>query len=127
MKEATIPADLLELKARLGAWRDGRRHRREPIPDDLRQAVIEISRRYLPSLVRRTLKLDPRRLKTGPAKKPGQSRHQPQTAFFKLPPEVARTELGSAAPPNHGDCRLQGPGAAPGPTRRPEAAARAGG
>ncbi|MCW5969210.1 MAG: hypothetical protein KIT57_11915 [Blastocatellales bacterium] len=52
-------ADLLELKARLDDWRAGRTHHRQPIPGDLREAVLEMSRLYMPSLVRRILKIDP--------------------------------------------------------------------
>jgi hypothetical protein len=56
---STIPADLLELKARFEIWRANRKYLREPIPDELWGAAADISRRYRPSLVGRVLKLDP--------------------------------------------------------------------
>jgi hypothetical protein len=61
--DSTIPADLLKLKARLDAWRSARKYARQPIPDEFRQAAVEMTARYSPSLVRHTLKLDPWRLK----------------------------------------------------------------
>ena len=60
---STIPADLLELKARFETWRTNRKYVREPIPDELWNAAADLSRRYPPSLVGRVLKLDPSRLK----------------------------------------------------------------
>ena len=44
--ETTIPAELLDLKARLDQWRANRKYLREPLPDDLRQEVIGASRKY---------------------------------------------------------------------------------
>jgi len=55
---STIPADLLELKARFETWRTNRKYVREPIPDELWNAAADLSRRYPPSLVGRVLKLD---------------------------------------------------------------------
>ena len=49
MKDTTIPADLIELKARFDAWRASRKYVREPIPDDLWSAAADLSRRYPPS------------------------------------------------------------------------------
>ena len=60
---ATIPADLLELKARFETWRANRKYLRETIPDELWNAAADLCRRYPPSLVGRALKLDPSRLK----------------------------------------------------------------
>ena len=60
---STIPADLLELKARFETWRTNRKYAREPIPDELWTAAADLSRRYPPSLVGRVLKLDPSKLK----------------------------------------------------------------
>jgi len=105
--DSTVPADLLELKARFDAWRESRKYEREPIPAELRQAAAEMSRRYLPSLVRRILKLDPWRLNRPATKKPARTRHKPPTAFFTLPPEAAKPELGASAPPSATGCRLQ--------------------
>jgi len=41
-----IPDDLLELQARFDQWRANRKYNREPIPDQLRDAALEMSRRY---------------------------------------------------------------------------------
>jgi hypothetical protein len=60
---STIPAGLLELKARFETWRTNRKYVREPIPDELWKAAAELSRCYPPSLVGRVLKLDPSKLK----------------------------------------------------------------
>lgn len=53
-----LPAALLELKSSFDHWRSTRSHIREPIPDDLRHAAQEISRRYSRPLVARILQLD---------------------------------------------------------------------
>lgn len=82
---STIPSDLLELKARFETWRTNRKFVREPIPDELRQATAEMTRRYPPSLVGRILKIDPSRLKRPVTKKSARPRKQPAVAFFKLP------------------------------------------
>jgi hypothetical protein len=95
---STVPADLLELKARFETWRTNRKYVREPIPDELRQAAAEMCRRYPPSLVGRILKLDPSRLKRPATKTPARTRNQPATAFFKLPTEVESPQIGSSAP-----------------------------
>jgi hypothetical protein len=60
---STIPAELLELKARVETWRANRKYAREPIPDELWNAAADLSRRYPTSLVGRVLKLDSSRLK----------------------------------------------------------------
>ena len=48
---STIPADLLELKARFETWRTNREYVREPIPAELWNAAADLTRRYPPSLV----------------------------------------------------------------------------
>jgi hypothetical protein len=106
-KDAAIPADLLELKARLEAWRLNRKYEREPLSVELRQAALEMSQRYPPSLVRRILKLDPWRLKKSAANKPAPTRSKPQTAFFTLPPETTLPDLQSSASPTAAGYRLQ--------------------
>ena len=85
-----LPADLLELKTRFDHWRSTRSHIRQPIPDDLRQAAQDMSRRYSPALVGRVLKLDPHRLKKPIASPPRQLTplKKPQTDFFNLPTEI---------------------------------------
>ena len=60
----SIPNELLEIKARFDQWRANRKYLREPIPDELRNAALEISRYYPPSLLRQVLKVDPWRLST---------------------------------------------------------------
>ena len=87
----TIPAELLELKARFDQWRKKRRHIREPIPVELRQAALNISQRYQPSFVRRLLKIDPWRLKRAESKRLARvtSRKKTQPAFFHWPVEAA--------------------------------------
>lgn len=106
--DTTIPADLLELKSRFDAWRKSRKYLREPIPDELRHAATEMSRRYPPSLVRRALKLDPSRLKKSAAKRAARadSQKKPQPAFFKLLADAALPEQVSASQ-NASGCRIQ--------------------
>lgn len=105
--ESTVPADLLDLKARLEAWRENREYQREPIPEEFTQAAAEMCRRYSPSLVRRLLKLDPWRLKRSAAKKTAPTRNMPQTPFFQLPPEPALPQVFPSAPLGATGCRLQ--------------------
>jgi hypothetical protein len=107
MNETTIPADLLELKARLDHWRAGRTHLRQRIPADLREAAMEMSRRYQPSLVRRILKIDPWRLKRAAGNKSARTRKKPSVEFFTLPPDAALPAAVSAAPCATANCRLQ--------------------
>lgn len=109
MMDPTIPADLLKLKARLEAWRAARTYDRQPIPDEFRQAVLEMTRRYSPSLVRRVLKLDPWRLKKLATKNPAPN--PPQLAFFTLPPESAfpHQEPSTSQTPTTGHLRIERP------------------
>jgi hypothetical protein len=53
----SIPDDLLEFQARFDQWRANRKYNREPIPDQLRDAALEMKRRYPPSLLQRVLKI----------------------------------------------------------------------
>ena len=82
----SIPNELLELKARFNQWRATRKYKREPMPDELRNAALDISRRYPPSLLRQVLKIDPWRLMPKAKSTARRSRRQTQTAFFNLPP-----------------------------------------
>ena len=106
---STIPADLLELKARFETWRTNRKYVREPIPDELWNAAADLSRRYPPSLVGRFLKLDPSRLKKLLIKRSARTsvRKKPQAAFFQLPTEIALPDVGSPLPQSPTSCRLQ--------------------
>lgn len=65
----SIPSELLELQTRFETWRANRKYVREPIPDELRSAVLEMLRRYPPSILHRVLKVDPSRLKKRPPTK----------------------------------------------------------
>ena len=98
--ETTIPTDLLELKKRLDDWRAKKRYPREPIPAHLRQAVVQLSRRYPPTLLRRVLKLDPWRLGGGKSKQSLQAK-PPKNTLFKLPAPIAPPEFPSSASPPH--------------------------
>jgi hypothetical protein len=93
---STIPAELLKLKARFETWRTNRKYVREPMPDELRRAALEVSRRYPHTLVRQVLRLDPNRLKKQTAKQPARTtiRKKAQAAFFQLPPTFTPPELG---------------------------------
>lgn len=107
--ESAIPADLLEIKGRFETWRTNRKYMREPIPDELWNAAADLSRRYPPSLVGRTLKLDSSKLKKLLIKRSPRTstRKKPQAAFFQLPTEIALPEIGSPLPQNLTGCRLQ--------------------
>lgn len=106
--KSPLPADLLDLKAQFDHWRSIRPYIRQPIPDELRQAAQEMSQRYSPALVGRTLKLDPHRLKK-PITKPARQKtslKDPQTAFFKLPTEIILSKPENAVTPAATCCRL---------------------
>jgi len=106
----SIPSDLLKLKIRFEAWRKNRSYVREPIPDELRLAALEMSRRYPYSLIRRVLKIDPSRLKNTSAKRsaPTQGRKQSPTAFFELPTGLALPEpVSSSLSERTAGCRLE--------------------
>lgn len=108
MDSDSIPADLLELQARFTHWRATRKYNREPIPEELRIATLEMARRYPPSLLRRVLKFDPARLKNKqPAKRSSRAaaRKSPLPAFFKLP-DPATFPSQSSASHSTSDCRL---------------------
>jgi hypothetical protein len=120
----SIPAELLELQARFAHWRSTRKYVRESIPDELRSAALEMTRRFPPSLIHRVLKLHPSRLKnkaavkrstrTAVTKKKLAARRPtptavtkfPPPAFFKLP-TTAALPADSSSPQTPGPCRLQ--------------------
>jgi hypothetical protein len=103
-----IPGDLLELQARFDQWRANRKYNREPIPDQLRDAALEMSRRYPPSLLQRVLKIQLCRLMPKAKTNARRSkRNQAQTAFFKLQPPAASLSAESLTPQSSTDCRLQ--------------------
>lgn len=108
--ETTIPAEMLELKARLDHWRATRKYKHEPIPDDLRSAVLELDQRYSSSLLERVLKIQLWSLRRrGASKAPAKARLRPTSpksskpTFFKLPPE---TVLPTAPSPSNSPYRL---------------------
>jgi len=86
-KNSTIPAELLELKARFDQWRETRQYKREPIPTELRKAALEMIRRHPRALIHLALKLDPWRLQGRMVKQSTCKPHRKlkQSAFFKLP------------------------------------------
>jgi len=103
-----IPDDLLELQARFDQWRANRKYNREPYPDQLRDAALEMSRRYPPSLLHRVLKIQLCRLMPKAKTNARRSkRQQAQTAFFKLPPPQASLCAESLAPQTSTAYRLQ--------------------
>jgi hypothetical protein len=103
-----IPDDLLDLQARFDQWRANRKYNREPIPDQLRDAALEMKRRYPPSLLQRVLKIQLCRLMSKAKTNARRSkRQQPQTAFFKLPPPQASLAAESLAPQTPTAYRLQ--------------------
>jgi hypothetical protein len=106
-----IPADLLHLKKRFDGWRANRKYVREPMPDELRLAALEMSRHYPHGLVRQVLRLDLNRLKKQAAKRPAPAtiRRKPEAAFFQLPTTLPLAELASSSslPSATSVCRLQ--------------------
>ena len=106
---STIPADLLELKARFETWRANRKYVREPIPDELWNAAADLSRRCPPSLVGRVLKLDPSRLKKLLIKRSARTsvRKKPQAAFFQLPTDITLLKVEPPLPQGPIGCRVQ--------------------
>ena len=104
----SIPDDLLELQARFDQWRANRKHKREPIPDQLRNAALEMSRRYPSSLLRQVLKIQLCRLMPKAKTNARRSkRQQPQTTFFKLQPPAASLSAESSTPQSSAASRLQ--------------------
>ncbi len=110
-----IPSDLLKLKIRLDAWRKKRKYLRQPIPDELRRAVLELCSRYPHSLIRRVLKLQPSRLKSPDKSRQTRSaataarsraRKQPPAAFFELPISAAEPKAPPAPTERSADSRL---------------------
>ena len=85
----TIPAELLALKSRFDQWRATRSHIRERVPDELREAIVKLARRYPPALIRRVLKVDPWRMNGSIPDKPVPTRKKQSTTFFQLPIEVS--------------------------------------
>ena len=103
-----IPDDLLDLQSRFVQWRANRKYNREPIPDQLRDAALEMSRRYPPSLLRRVLKIQLCRLMPKTKTNARRSkRQQSQTVFFKLPTPQASLSAEPLAPQTSAAYRLQ--------------------
>jgi hypothetical protein len=55
----SIPEDLLDLQSRFDQRRANRKYQREPIPDELRDVALDMSRQYPSSLLRRVLRINP--------------------------------------------------------------------
>lgn len=103
--QTTIPADLRDLKVRVEHWRATRKHIRQPLPTELKQAVLKICQRHPYGLVRSILKIDPWRLirqtaKTSPST---DARKKGPAAFFSLPTQAVLPEPGVLG----ADCRLR--------------------
>lgn len=97
-----IPVDLLALKSRVDQWRATRNHIRERMPEDLRQAVVELCRRHSPALIRRVLKIDPWRLSGSMTTTDASTREKQTASFFEFPTDaVLPAPISMAAnPPN---------------------------
>jgi len=54
-----LPDDLLDLQSSFDHWRANRKYQSEPIPDELRDAALEMSRQYPLSLLRWVLRINP--------------------------------------------------------------------
>jgi nitroreductase len=104
--DTTIPAELLDLKNRFDHWRSTRKYNCQPIPDELRDAALEMARRFPSSLLQQVLKIQLWSLKKrGAAKRPAPpaSPKSSQGAFFKLPTESVLSASVSALPDFSGD------------------------
>jgi hypothetical protein len=105
----SIPTELLELQSRLDAWRAKRDHIRQQLPEDLKQAILELIDRYQPSLLRRVLNIDPwklKRLQLSTGSIQAAARKSSQTAFFKLP-QLAPPPPAASSSSQISDCRLE--------------------
>ena len=103
-----IPDQLLELQTRFDQWRANRKYQREPIPDELREAALEMSRQYPSSLLRRVLRINPCGLTRKAKANARRSRpRQAQTAFFKLPPPASPLGAESLTPQSSTAYHLQ--------------------
>jgi hypothetical protein len=107
--DTTIPAELLELKARFDHWRATRKYKHQPIPDDLRSAALELDQRYSSSLLERILKIQLWSLRRrGASKAPARARLRPtspkssKAAFFKLPTETVLPTAVAPSSSNNG-------------------------
>ncbi|MGH7811202.1 MAG: hypothetical protein ACREP5_13075 [Candidatus Binatia bacterium] len=103
---ATVPSDLLKLKAQFEHWRKTRSNRSR-IPAPLRQAAIDLLDRYSASAICRACRLHPHVLKPPAVSKPRARKPTTTTAqvFFPLP---AAEALPPASWPHlaQADCRL---------------------
>ncbi len=104
----SIPAELLTLKTRFDRWRATRQYDREPIPAELRQAVVDLSRTVSRAQIRNALKVDPWRLlertsKTAPRRAVSQVT---KPVFFELPADAALPKQRLPAAGIFKDCRL---------------------
>lgn len=83
---ATVPSDLLKLKAQFEHWRKTRTTR-SPIPAHLRQAAIALLGRYSAAAICRACRLHPHTLKPSTISKPRANKPTSTAAqvFFPLP------------------------------------------
>ena len=103
---ATVPSDLLKLKAQFEHWRKTR-STRSRIPAHLRQAAVDLLDRHSASAICRACRLHPHTLKQPAVPKPKARNLSTPTAqvFFPLPaaeifPPPSLSQLAQA------DCRL---------------------
>jgi hypothetical protein len=104
--DSNIPADLLELKARFQAWRQTRKFNRSRTPDDLRQAALEILKKYPARLVCRVCRIHPKTLRKSTDSPAAAHQRKSKVSFFKLP-LVPVSETGSTLQPAGSGCRIQ--------------------
>ena len=100
--DSIAPQDLLDLKSRIDLWRSTRRFIRQPIPDDIRLAIVQAASRHSPRLVKKVLKLDPYRFKpaSSSTNKSAKSVSSKQIDFVTLSPTTDHL-------PDHALCHLQ--------------------
>jgi len=89
LMKATVPSDLLKLKAQFEHWRKTR-STRSRIPVDLRAAAIALLDRYLAAAICRACRLHPHTLKPSTGSKPRLRNPTTTTAqaFFPLPADA---------------------------------------
>lgn len=103
-----IPVDLLALKSRVDQWRATRNYIRERMPEDLRQAVVELCRRHSPALIRRVLKIDPWRLTGSMTTTDAPTRENQAASFFEFPTDAV-LPISMAAHPSNFRLQLERP------------------
>lgn len=86
----SVTPELLEMKARLDAWRTQRKHLRQALPAEIKDAILELIPRYSPSILNRILNIAPWKLR-----QEGTLAVCPRASAWK---EIARTFFQLPAP-----------------------------